>query len=269
MSKFTKFFTICTALTATFFANNLITTPAQAAPQVLQVGIENGYYPYEYLNDKGEFTGLDVELINYVCQQMNVKCELQRGAFEALIPNLLFKKTDIVISALSITEERKKRVAFSTSYVDAKPAVYVINRANQSKAVKDLKVIGVQQGTTLLSYLNTLDGITIRQYPSFDTAMLDLGAGRLDAIFESLDVSAKYLEQERAKYSIAGEPVYSTIISNGTGIAVRKSDTKLLAQINQALAKAKETGFLQQLLTKYNLNMDVDAFVQKVRANLK
>ncbi|WP_222987501.1 transporter substrate-binding domain-containing protein [Psittacicella hinzii] len=241
-----------TALTATnSFAD---TKPTRT----LQIGIENGYFPYEYLDDQGNFTGFDVELINFVCAEIKANCVLNRGAFEALIPNLLFKKSDIVISALSVTDERKKRVAFSTPYISPKPAVYIVNNNTKLKDPKQVKVLGVQQGTTLAAYLKATlpSNVQVRYYSSFDTAMLDLKGGRLDAVFESSDVAQKYLASENDLVKTLGAPVYSDLISQGVAIAVRPTDKTLLAEINQALVKAKETGLLDRLYVKYNIDSE-------------
>ncbi|RIY39298.1 substrate-binding periplasmic protein, partial [Psittacicella hinzii] len=153
-------------------------------------------------------------------------------------------------------DERKKRVNFSTPYVGAKPGVYIVNNSSPTKNISDLKVVGVQQGTTLASYLMTLKGIEIKYYPSFDTAMLDLKGGRVEAVFESLDVAAKYLDDKSQKVQVLDEPIFDNIIGQGTGIAFRKSDKELLAKVNKALAKAKETGFLNELAQKYGVRID-------------
>ncbi|MFC6276265.1 substrate-binding periplasmic protein [Psittacicella hinzii] len=239
-----------------------VSTPVQAArpegvPAKLTIGIEDGYFPYEYLNEKGEFTGFDVELIKYICKQLETKCKLERGAFDGLIPNLLFKKTDLVVSALSITDERKKRVSFSTPYINPIPGVYVVSDNSKYKQVKELKVIGVQQGTTLAVYLQQQKGITIKTYPSFDTAMLDLKTGRIQAVFESEDVAQGYLTANKTKAHFLATKVFSPVVSQGIGIAVRHKDKQLLAAINKALAKAQSDGVLAKLKAKYKI---VDTF---------
>lgn len=262
MKLFQTFVTVTTLIASIFTSANVLANTPQ---RTLTIGIEDGYYPYEYTNEQGQFTGLDVELINFVCQQMQVKCVLKRGAFEGLIPELIFRKTDLVISALAITDERKKRIDFSTPYIEAKPGVFIVNQNNAPGQVEQLKVVGVQQGTTLAVYLKQAlpKNVQIKMYPSFDTAMLDLKGGRVDAVFESIDVSAKYLNDQTNRVQVLGEPVYSDLISQGTAIAVRKGNTELLAQINAALEQARSQGLLTQLYAKYDLNQDDKVFLAK------
>ncbi|RIY33616.1 substrate-binding periplasmic protein [Psittacicella gerlachiana] len=227
-------------------ANNL--------PSTLTIGIEDGYYPYEYLNEKGEFTGFDVELINYICADLGVTCKLDRGAFDGLIPNLLFRKTDMVVSALSITDDRKKRVNFTVPYIEPSAAVYIVNEDSNLQSIDELKNIGVQQGTTLLSYLQSeKKNVQLKTYPSFDTAMLDLKGGRVQTVFESLDVASKYLNDKSQKVKVLGAPVYSPLISQGTGIAVRKGDTNLLNALNASIEKLKADGTIDKLKAKYGI----------------
>ncbi|WP_222987502.1 ABC transporter substrate-binding protein [Psittacicella hinzii] len=223
-------------------------------PKTLVVGIEDGYYPYEYLDDKGNFTGFDVELIELICQELGINYRLDRGAFESLIPNLLFKKTDVVVSALSITDERKKRVNFTVPYVHPIPGVYLVNKESSYTNINELKTIGVQYGTTLQVYLDNqkLAG-KLRTYPSFDTAMLDLKGGRVQTVFESLDVAGKYLNDPAQNLKVLGEPVYSPVISQGLGIAVRKDNPQLLEALNKAITTLEKNGTLKALKQKYNI----------------
>lgn len=252
MSYIKKMLTAC-ALGAS--ALSFAQANANNIPSTLTIGIEDGYYPYEYLNEQGQFTGFDVELINYICADLGVTCKLDRGSFEGLIPNLLFKKTDMVVSALSITDERKKRVNFTSAYIDPIPGVYIVNNNSPLKSVSELKNIGVQQGTTLQVYLQEhVPNVTLRTYPSFDTAMLDLKGGRVQTVFESLDVANKYLKDPSQRVKVLGQPVYNPMISQGLGIAVRKEDTALLEALNKSIAKLKADGTLEKLKEKYGID---------------
>lgn len=227
----------------------------EGVPASLKIGIEDGYFPYEYLDQAGKFTGFDVEVIDYVCKDLMVECTLDRGAFDSLIPNLIYKKTDLVISALSVTDERKKRVAFSDTYVPPAYAVFLVPTNSKITDVNQIKNLGVQQGTTLATYLEKETNYKVNYYPSFDLSMLDLLAGsRVDAVFESYDVAAKYLKEKADQIKILGEPVLNPTISQGTAIALRPADNTLRQAVNQALARAEADGTLPALRAKYGLD---------------
>lgn len=253
-SLFTRFVQVSLlatlALGATF--TTTATTAYAADNRKLVVGIEDGYFPYEYLNEKGEFVGYDVDVINYVCKEIKAQCTLARGTFDALIPNLLYKKTDLVISALSITDERKKRVEFSDVYVPAQKAGYIVNNNATYKNLGQLKTVGVQQGTTLAAYLRANTKYNIKLYPSFDTAMLDLKGRRIDAVFESIDVASKYLADAKQQVKTFDKLVSDPLISQGTAIAFRKNDP-LRLEVNKAIAKGEKSGYFAQLRKKYGI----------------
>lgn len=104
--------------------------------------------PFEFVKN-GKIEGFDIDLINFISKKLNKKVEIRNMDFFGLIPALTTKKTDIVIAALSKTENRAKQVDFSIPYFKASTALLTKNDSN-IKSKKDLKgkKIGVQLGST-------------------------------------------------------------------------------------------------------------------------
>ncbi|RIY35133.1 transporter substrate-binding domain-containing protein [Psittacicella gerlachiana] len=218
------------------------------------VGTEATYAPYEYLSDKGEVVGFDIDLINYVCEQIGITCKVENQAFDGLFSNLNFKKIDMVIAGVHPTEARLKVAAFSNEYLPKEKNVYLVLKANNFNDVSELKNVGTQAGTSQAVYLDTKTKYKVVKYQTNDLAYLDLRAKRIDAYLLSEEV-AKPIINSNQDFTTVGEPLTDPIFGlTGPAIAVHKQNKELLEAINQALATAQESGFLAQLKAKYGMN---------------
>lgn len=228
---------------------------AHADNKTYVVGTEAGYAPYEYLNDKGQIVGFDIDLINYICEQAGIKCEVKNQNFDALVPNLMYRKIDIAIAAMNITEERAKQVAFSNEYLPAAPYRYLVLKNSSYNDVSELKAVGYQNGTLAGKYLQEkTKGVRAVGYDNYDTALLDLKAGRVNALLADGQVVEKFAENNPDSYTLLPQLVNDPILGQGLAIAVNKNNTELLNKLNAALAKAQESGFIEQLKTKYGVS---------------
>ncbi|RIY31918.1 hypothetical protein CJP74_06045 [Psittacicella melopsittaci] len=218
------------------------------------VGTEATYAPYEYLNDKGQIEGFDIDLINYICQDIGITCKIENQAFDGLFSNLNFKKIDLVIAGVHPTEARLKVAAFSQEYLPKELNVYVTLKANNYTATTDLKTVGTQAGTSQAKYLDEKTKFKVVKYQTNDLAFLDLKAKRIDAYILSQEV-AKPLLASTPEFTTVGEPISDPLFGlTGPAIAVHKQNKELLDAINASLEKAKNTGFIDQLKVKYNMN---------------
>ena len=91
----------------------LVTTGCAVSDGKLRVGITGDYPPFNYVNEAGKFTGLDVNIARALCDQMEVRCLFQRHAWALLIPKLRNREFDAIIASMSITEKRRRMVAFT------------------------------------------------------------------------------------------------------------------------------------------------------------
>lgn len=252
--KITKFVTLATTAMATAVFG---LTAAQAElnkDKVYVVGTEATYAPYEYLNQKGEVEGFDIDLINYICKEIGIQCKISNQSFDGLIPNLKFKKIDLAIAGFHPTEARAKAVDFSEEYLPKETVTYVVLKTAPFKEVTELKTVGSQAGTSQSQYLEKKTNYKVVKYATNDLAYLDLEAKRLDAYILGSEVAKQTLAQF-PNFTTLGQPFSDPIFGiSGPAIAVAKGNKELLGAVNQALAKAKSSGYITELKTKYKMN---------------
>ncbi|WP_394890498.1 transporter substrate-binding domain-containing protein [Mesorhizobium sp. AaZ16] len=143
--------------TAAFVFSTIVGIAHGAEWKKAKIAVEGVYPPFNYI-DKGELTGFDVEIGKALCAQAKLECEFVTQDWDGMIPGLLASKYDAIISSMSITEERKKKVDFTAKYYNT-PAHFM---AAKSAAIKDVspkalagKTIGVQGSTTQAAFLET------------------------------------------------------------------------------------------------------------------
>ncbi|HHY93009.1 MAG TPA: basic amino acid ABC transporter substrate-binding protein [Firmicutes bacterium] len=233
-----------------------------AGQAVLKVGFNAAFPPFESVNNKGEFEGFDVDLANALGQELGMKVEFVDVAWETIFAGLLSKKYDVIISGVTITDERKQKMNFSDPYFEAGQVIMVRKDYDQIKSEADFagKKLGVQISTTADEVLTRmLEGKgeyagkkvaikEIKRYDNYPQAFPDLQNGNLDAVVVDLPVGVPYANKHADKVKLVSEKPF---ISEYTGIALRKEDTELLNKINAALKKFKDDGTWQKIYDKW------------------
>lgn len=233
-------------------AMGLLSTSVMA--KEVKFATEATYAPFEYLDDKNEFQGFDIDLARAICEQAKLECSFHNQAFDSLIPSLKFRRYDAAIAAMDVTPERAAQVDFSDIYYE-NTAVFV-TRKGGLKSPEELaqKTVGVQNGTSHQSYV--LDnwnskGVLSVPYASYQNAFLDMLNGRIDAVFADTAVAAEWLKQH-PEYAMLGDKVTDAkYFGTGFGMAVAKGNGELLAQLNAGLKAIKANGTYQKIYDKY------------------
>ncbi|MDC3083678.1 transporter substrate-binding domain-containing protein, partial [Pelagibacteraceae bacterium] len=181
-----------------------------ANSQTIRIGTEGAYPPWNNLNSAGELEGAEIDFGNEACERMGVTCEWVTQDWDGIIPALLQGKYDIIIAGMSITEERKEKVNFTTGYMTdgARFAVLKnsglanLNIAGMAKvnlnnaggkeqaaigqlvAAMDGKTVCVQSSTIHQNFLekHMSGAVDVKLYQAVDDHNLDLAAGRCDAV---------------------------------------------------------------------------------------
>lgn len=230
----------------------MIAGTAQAQDRNLRIAFDIPYEPFEYRDENGELTGFEVELATAMCEELNANCEFVIQAWDGMIPGLLARKFDLIMSSMSITPERAERVLFSEPYYITPGGWFGPESFNTDvtdmEAMKG-KNIGVQRGTTMDTYVTENMGgvVSIKRYTTAEDMVLDLEGQRLDAVFVDYPVGEQTI-LNREGYKEVGESVK---LGEGVGVAMRKRDTQLAEDINAALRKLKEDGTYDAIMEKY------------------
>lgn len=217
--------------------------------------IRGGVYPpFVYYDATGAMTGFDVDIARALCSALAMRCAVTDVSFEQMIPALLAGRGDAIIASLSITEERKKLVAFTNRYYRT-PMQFVarkgFDRPITPEGLKGLR-IGVTTGGTDETYARrNFDGAAVvlavpGDQTQLNRAILD---GKADLLLgDSLAMWPFINSPEGRDYAFVGAPIY---IDQDIGIAVRKEDEALRQRLNAAIARIRLDGTYDKINAKY------------------
>ncbi|WP_448379149.1 basic amino acid ABC transporter substrate-binding protein [Fervidobacterium sp.] len=215
----------------------------------LIVGTEPTFPPFEFVDEKNQVVGFDIDIANELAKRLGVKLEVVNLPFDSLIPALLQGKIDLIIAGMTITEERAKVVDFSKPYFEANQAIVVRKDGKfEPKKLEELvgKKVAVQLGTTGDLVVSEINGVQVVRFQKFTDAFLELQNGRVDAVV---------LDEAPAKAYVKKFPKFliSAVVDTGEtyGIAVKKGNKELLNFVNQTLDILKSSGTYNKLIQKW------------------
>lgn len=244
---------IKTAITAlSLAAAALSCTAAFADGKLVRVGTEPSYAPFEFMDESTkELTGFDVELIKAVADAAGFEVEITTMPFDGLIPAILTGSLDVGISAFTITDERKKRVAFSEPYIKAGLGVVVRKDvSDQIRSAQDLqghKLCG-QIGTSGAMYSSEIKDVDLTQFNSAAEAYLELRKGGCDAIVHDRPVHAYYMATVQPDDVVLLD---SYVSEEEYGIVMDKRNDEVQKLVNDGMAKIKADGTYQKIYDKW------------------
>jgi len=224
----------------------------------VRIGVEGAYPPFSYTTPEGELAGFDIDIAKALVAAMGAEVELVAQDWDGIIPALLTKKYDAIIASMSITEERKKKVAFSNKYYQT-PAKFVCKKGAMAEFSRENitgKKVGVQRATIHDNYLTDNYGkdVEVVRYGSQDEAYLDLVAGRVDMLLaDSIALSDGFLKKPDGQaYQFIGPDLTDPRwFGDGAGIAIRKGDKDLVEMFNKAIDKIRGDGTYKKIQDKY------------------
>jgi polar amino acid transport system substrate-binding protein len=208
--------------------------------------------PMEFVNENKEIVGFDTDLMKAVAKEAGFKVEFKNVAWDGIFGGLAAGKYDAICSSVTITEERKKTMAFSTPYFKIRQGL-VVPKDSTAKTLDDMrgKTLGAQIGTTGFFAIKKTEGVTPKSYDEIGLAIEDLYNGRIDGVVCDDPVAALYALQKaeyKAKLKIAA------VLDTGDeyyGVAVKKGNAEVLNLINKGIKAVLEKGIDKQLKTKW------------------
>jgi polar amino acid transport system substrate-binding protein len=217
------------------------------------VGTDAAYAPFESQNEKAEIVGFDIEVVQAAAAKAGVEVKFVNTPWEGIFNALAQGDRDLLVSAITITDERKQTMDFSVPYFDAAQLIAVKETSKVAKFadLKKLKV-GVQTGTTGDEAVTKLQGKTsanVKRFESTPLALKELEAGGVDAVVADNGVVVHYVANNPGgKFKTVAD---ATFVPEQYGIAVKKGNTELLEKINKGLADIKADGGYDAIYTKY------------------
>ncbi len=246
----------------------------------IRIGTEGAYPPWNNLNSAGELEGAEIDFGNEACSRMAVECEWVTQDWDGIIPALLNGKYDIIIAGMSITEERKEKVNFTTGYMTdgARFAVLKdsgladmkitgmskvnLNNAGGKEQAAIGQLISAMNGKTVCVQSSTIHqnfvekhmagAVELKLYQSVDDHNLDLAAGRCDAILADVGSIIDFMEAGGGVDVAFTGPTFSGgVFGDGVGGAVRKEDTDILEMWNKVIADMSADGTTAKITQKW------------------
>lgn len=210
----------------------------------LRIGIAaEPYPPFSSKDASGHWVGWEIDLANALCTEMKEKCEITEVAWDGIIPALTSKKFDVILSSMSVTDERKKTISFSDVYYNSAAVIIGPKSDDKDFSPEHLsgKNIGVQVSTTHSRYLDKYygpKGGVIKTYATQDEANNDLAAGRLDYVMADGVALDAFLVSEQGAACCEQKgavPLDVEILGAGVGMGIRQEDTELQAKLNAGI----------------------------------
>jgi glutamine transport system substrate-binding protein len=215
----------------------------------LVIGTDTSFVPFAYTNESGESEGFDIELWDAIAQEAGIEYELKPMDFGAIINDIQTGGLDGAIAGMTITDERKEKVAFAEPYYDAGLIVLVAEDETEIQSYEDLtgKTIATKTGTTGYNFASTLDA-EIVPFPEIDAAYQELLNDRADAvIFDAPNIVYYIKEQGEGKVKTVGDILPG---EEQYGIAFPK-DSEYIDEVNEALRTVVENGTYADIYIKW------------------
>lgn len=214
------------------------------AQDVIRMGTEGAYPPYNFINDDGEVDGFERELGDALCAHAGLTCEWVTNDWDSIIPNLVSGNYDTIIAGMSITPERAEVIAFTQDYIPPTPTAYAALSADVDL---DGGVVAAQTGTIQASYVAET-GATLLEFATPDETVAAVRNGEADAVIADKDFLAPIVGESGGELVWAGEDVP---LGGGIGLGLRQSDDALRDTFNAAIADMKADGSLNTMLIKW------------------
>src|SRR5690606_34541693 len=175
---------------------------APAAPTKIVIGLDDNFPPMGFRNDKNELVGFDIDLAREAAKRLGIEVEFKPIDWSAKEAELNGKRVDALWNGLTITEERKKNIAFTAPYM-ANHQIIVVAKDSPIQTKADLagRVVGAQDGSSAVDAIKKDEPVasSLKELKLFGdnvTALMDLSTGRLDAVVVD-EVVGRYLASKR------------------------------------------------------------------------
>ena len=253
-------------------------TPAAAKDwKTATITLEGAYAPWNMTNADGSLGGFEPELAKVLCERAKIDCKLVASDWDGMIPALNAGKFDVIMDALSITDERKQVIGFTVPYA-ATPAAFAtakdsplansagtgttikmtpgqtgVKEIDALKAAFKGKTIGIQAATVYAKFVYDNFGsiATVREYKTGADRDLDLQNGRIDLGFDDAVYFNNAFASANDTLAFTGPEIAGSIWGEGEGLGIRQADTDLRDKFSAAIKSALADGTIKNLSLKW------------------
>ena len=237
--------------------------------QSIAIGSDIPYKPFEYRTNDDELVGFDVDIAKAVFgEQLGMTPQFQATSFDSIIPSLNNNNFRVIMSAMTINDDRAKKVDFSDPYFTAYQTIITLQNSDIS-GKSDLKgqTVGVQKGTTGADAAAELKeefggDLSIESYDQIPDAFSALMNNQVAAVINDNTVNAGFVnENSDAVRFVEGDgeaanqgknaPSYLTLTVEEYGIAFRQNDDELRKRVNEALSTIRDDGTYDEIYNEY------------------
>lgn len=242
--------------------------------QKVRIGTEGAYLPWNGTDASGQLIGFEIELARDLCARINAECEFVAQDWDGIIPALQTGKYDVIMAAMSITDERSEVIDFTRAYA-TEPTYFAAMADSDLVGIETLdrldlteispeereslatlrtaldgKTVGVQVATTHQNFIEQFmsDAVELRTYDKVDSMGLDLVSGRIDAMLADRSAIESFAKSESGSgVTLFGPGLARGMFGRGIGMGLRKSDQELRDKFNQAIEEATADGTITRL----------------------
>ncbi|WP_366924456.1 transporter substrate-binding domain-containing protein [Metallumcola ferriviriculae] len=215
----------------------------------IKVGTEGTYPPFTFMDESGNITGYDVEVITEVAKRIGVEAEFVPTEWKAVFAGLDSKRFDLIANQVGINEDRKKKYDFSEPYTVSGAQLIVHKDTDDISSVEDLagKKVGASQGSNYAEIAEEAGG-EMAFYPGANEYLADLAAKRVDAALnDRLFVMEYIMNHPNQNLKVAGEPFNRSEMA----FTFRKGSEELVDAVNLALEEMRADGTLAEISQKW------------------
>ncbi|MEG0798410.1 MAG: amino acid ABC transporter substrate-binding protein [Acidaminococcaceae bacterium] len=229
------------------------TTGTKEAKKIV-IGLDDSFPPMGFKDEKNEIVGFDIDMAKEASKRLGRPVEFKTIDWSSKEAELKSGRIDAIWNGLNITPDREKNMLFSKAYMECKQLIFVpVGSPIKGQADLTGKVVGMQSASTAEINLDADPTFAaqlkeVKKYPDCIVALMDLEAGRVDAIITDEIVGRYYMSKKPGKFEVREAPVGPIGVF---GIAFAKDNTALQTEVQKVLDTMKKDGTSAKISQKW------------------
>lgn len=216
---------------------------AAQAQDIVRLGTEGAYPPYNFINDAGEVAGFEREFGDELCKRAGLTCEWVTNEWDSIIPNLQSGNYDVIIAGMSITDEREEVIDFSQGYLPPAASAYLTLSPDTDLMSGP---VAAQTGTIQASFIAE-NGMQLVEYATPEETVAAVKNGEAVAVLADKDYLVPMANESGGELVLLER---EESIGGGVGLGFRDSDDDLRAKFDEAINSMKCDGTLDAMITR-------------------